>query len=813
MRRGSLIPKKTRAPSVPAKEEYLVDNSKKNNKKQTIPARRRSLTPTNLNQIPRINDESSTAAKLSTDFIDIIKKNSSLKRMQVMDIDKIGKELPLMARRSVRMGNFERQKKSEAPKKFWNIWNSIIQKHTEQLKDLESTLMDRIKDSHKELTQISKPLFDHQEDIPKDCQNHLNNISRVLDIVQYFMNGDESSDIQICIKLLADINKNAAQYQEIRVIIEPVQKLQQTLIDYNKFFTNQSNYIKQHDISITELKKLIYQPEGLTIIEAKPVRSSSSASPRVSESPKVEEEPEKKISFVSDLESEKSSSSEDNKIEIQKLQAETIKKQSELKQLQQEKKTVQKELITAKDQNAKQGIAHPAVVRALKNQKNKADKAKDNIDSLREEINQLQKRRDELKQSVDKMVEQSTSNNAQTDDNVQEENKRLTEQLTKSRSEKAALEEEFLRLKAINSVLRQNLTPSQAKPYLENEPLRDEFIRLSREHLSLVEQSLRQNYSNERARSLGEMETDKSQRITYSEALEANKELFNELEKLKKERDSLHEDLEKAILKRYTIQAQQQISKKLPKSNEEKKLIEELKKAKNNYLKQKTVYLKDLQKSQLITIENKYTAVYNEITDLRQKTFNDVTNKRNEMKSLREKYDQLQPLYEESRISEEEDIEYNGKIISLDECKEMMDNIINDYKQGMIEAQKIATKEAQDELKIISKAADEFEENAKEMAAWTDEVYATLLQTQAKVQVLGIQNDVLQKKLKDDKFDVDKALNSELQKAIENGNKTNEILERVKEEMRGLLSDLGLEYDDEMTPEQMMEAADSVLSN
>lgn len=814
MKKGSMIPRKARTPSLPSKEGNAADNTRKKPVKSTFVPKRRSLTPTNIKQIPSQTDDASRAVKLCTDFVETIKKNNSLKRTQVLVIDRYSKDFYLLARRAVRMGGFENQRKSDAPKNFWECWNNIIQTHAKQLKGIESSLIDKIKDSYKNTSKIAAEINENSDSISDDLKNQMNTLNRVLDLVQYFINGDKSSDLQVSIKLLTDVHRNAAHYQQLRKANEPIKKLQQSLIDYNKFFTNQNTFLKQHDLTLTELQKMIYKPEIIAIKQAAPIKSSVNSTPRASDAFDHDHEEEYQKQSTNSLDQDKYEENTDE--DYPKLKKENERKKADLRRIQEEKRALQRELIIAKDANAKSALPHNSTVRAMKTQKAKVEKAKDGIDALRQEVNQLQKRRDALKASVDKLVEQSSSINVQDDDNIQDENRRLTEQLTKARAEKSALEEEWLRLKAINTVLRQNLSPQQAKPYAENEPLRDEFIKLSREHLVLVEQSLRQNYSNERARSLGEMETDKGQRITYGEALEANKELYDEIRKLKETRDDMHDELEKAILKRYIMQAEQvhkTKQKTAATSSEEKKLLAQLKKVKEDFARQKSLYLKDIQKKQLATIANKYAQTTNEIAELRTDAFQIITDKRAKLKSLRDMYDKLQPLYEEARLGDEDELEFDGETMTLDEAKDRMDKIIEEYKNGMIEAQKIATKEASDELRVISQAANEFDENAKNMAAWTDEVYATLLQTQARMQVLNIQSDILQKKLNDSNVDVDKALNMELNKTLENSKKTSDVLERVKDAMRGLLSDLGIQYDKDMTPEKMMEAADSVLAN
>ena len=852
MNRASHIQTKgKRGLSAPQRNKpYLVSSSNIQNKTSNLtPKKTKNTSALKRSKTPPKSSEMRQQKQVSRvflQFLQIINDNKLLSKMQHEDIDKKAAQVQVYAKKIERIPDLTKQQRSEAPAQFWTQWYTIVDLYSDQLKKLQVQTTQKLRAKYESATQIFDTLEIDLKTAPPLLRSCINKFNDAADIIEKELDTKTPDvDIKKAIGFLNEINSNIVRFAELKNATKPVGELTQSALDYSMTKVKFKEFNKQKETTEASLHELVYEPNEIhqrreqylqeqqndeSRLDYFPSAPRSSKDQLFDTPPKQNSPSPKKQndSPYKDFNNQQKTIGTGDLREAQKLMNDNEEKKKKIRQAKDERRQTQKDLDAAKDANARNALQHQSAIRALKQKRQKLDKAKMNIEDVKAEIEELTKYRDELKQSVDRMTQKSRRSkkdkrHEQTaDEQAQEENKKLTEDLTKARAEKNTLEEEWLRMKAIGKVLRSNMPQQTAKPYIENDQLRDEFIRISRKHLDLVESSLRQNYSNDRARLLGEMETDKKLQISYHNAALSNQYIKQDVQRLKEQRDQLQETLENSIFERYTTQAEYAHKARQPQKGNvpnsmlisnpsEQKLLSELEQVKKVYAQKKQQYLKEVQQKQNTSIQNMITKTHNEISDLRSAAYDDISARQQELKKLHDEYDSLKNCIEMCNRNGKPIVVFKGQQLSYDDANDRMENLINQYRQKKKESQLIATEEAKQELEILTRSSQEFENNAKRMIAWTEELYSTLLQTQAKVETLRIQEDILKQKLEDPSLDVDKCLQSKLITFSEIGNKSKETLNRVKICLKNLLTTLGIKGGDSMTPEEMMEAVDNKL--
>lgn len=473
-------------------------------------------------------------------------------------------------------------------------------------------------------------------------------------------------------------------------------------------------------------------------------------------------------------------------------------KVSQIKKKKESKRTLQDDLDLMRDQS-KIGESNHRIVNVVRNStKSKFEKLRLRIASLKTEVEQMTQRRELLKEELNRLsFEESNrcvnkdANVVQPSDDLIEENKNLTTELSKLKQKKELLEDEWIKLRARNHAIISNMDSESSLLLRENSKLRTEYVNLSRKHLYIVEKSLKQQFMNERARCLGSMKlTNEDNKMSYNEALSANAELINQIDNLCKQRDYEYNKYLEALAEKYTIEERMN---KLDNGSSilETKLLGELENAKSEYIERQSSYLKEIQTRLSTSIRNKIAKSDNKIADLRSSAYEDISRLNEIAKILQSEYDELREKASYTESYKLEFVEHRGNVLTLEESSKRLEEIVDEFSEINNRIRQRAVKEAEDELRELIKDNTDFENRAKEMKIWTEELYEGAMQAYAKAQTLNTQAKLYAQKDKDPSIDVNVLYRKELEDVKSEKNNYENILKKVSDILYNLISEPG----------------------
>lgn len=389
------------------------------------------------------------------------------------------------------------------------------------------------------------------------------------------------------------------------------------------------------------------------------------------------------------------------------------------------------------------------------------------------EIEALQNELEELTEQSNKLADELERSRSQT---VEED------PIVPLRMHKRELEEEMIRLDAtIQRMVAQMEESATTKAYKENSELRQQRADMNRELLSLRERCLRMNSVLQKAALSQRVETNQESVLDdYQKAIETNEEisarrdaLIQELENLERQRDSL-------LFEKYF--------------GEEAgtSVIEDLLSLKNTYKVKKEENLRKQQKMQsdAALILRRKTELA--ISKLHQKTMKQMEEPMRMKQELTAQYDELKDAYNDA-VTRGEEIIYDDEdgVVTVDDAQETLMDLSQRYAEVVDGIKRINKQEIEAEKGIIMEELSQLERGNEELVKWISQMRHNSSETQAEIQSLTIEYQLLEKSLNDPEFDVESALDEALEKTQQGNEKLNTMLELVMDELAGLDADLG----------------------
>lgn len=389
------------------------------------------------------------------------------------------------------------------------------------------------------------------------------------------------------------------------------------------------------------------------------------------------------------------------------------------------------------------------------------------------EIEALQKELEELTEQSNKLSQELEHSRSQT---IEED------PIVPLRMHKRELEEEMIRLDAtIQRMVAQLEESSITEAYKENSELRQQRADMNRELLSLRERCLRMNSVLQKAVLSQRVETNQELVLDdYQKAIEAN-------EKISARRNALIQELENLERQRDSLLFEKYFGEEAGTS-----VIEDLLSLKNTYKIKKEENLRKQQKMQsdAALILRRKTELA--ISKLHQKTMKKMEEPMRIKQELTAQYDELKDAYNDA-VTRGEEIIYDDEdgVVTVDDAQETLMNLSQRYAEVVDGIKRINREEIEAEKGIIMEELNQLERGNEELVKWISQMRHNSSETQAEIQSLTIEYQLLEKSLNDPEFDVESAFDEALEKTQQGNEKLNTMLELVMDELAGLDADLG----------------------
>ena len=385
-----------------------------------------------------------------------------------------------------------------------------------------------------------------------------------------------------------------------------------------------------------------------------------------------------------------------------------------------------------------------------------------------------------LQKELELLTEQSTRLTRELE---QHQNQSVEDPIVPLRMQKRELEEEMIRLEAaIQRMVSQIEDPEVAEVYKENSELRQQRADMNRQLLSLRERCLRMNSVAQKA-ALASHAPDLNADSIYEEYRKA----FEENEKLAARRNALAIDVENLERKRDSLLFEKYFTEEAGSS-----IIEDLLKMKSSYKTKKEDHLRRQQKMQsdaaLILRRKTETA----IAKLHQKATELLKEPLQRKQALTQQYDELKDAYNDAVTRGDEIVYEEGdNVVTVDDAQATLTDLSQLYAKVMDEIKAINKEEIEGEKEIIQGEISQLDKGNEELVKWISQVQQNSVDTQAEIQCLTIQYQLLEKAMKDPQFDIEQAFDEALEKTHQGNEKLKTMLQLVMDELTGLDTDLG----------------------
>ena len=398
-----------------------------------------------------------------------------------------------------------------------------------------------------------------------------------------------------------------------------------------------------------------------------------------------------------------------------------------------------------------------------------------------EDVEDTESEIETLKKELEQLTEQS---NKLTRELEQHQTQTLEEDpIVPLRMKKRELEEEMIRLDAsIQRSITKVDDPKIVEVYKENSELRKQRIDMNKSLLSLREKCLRMNSVSQKA-SLFSKTVDGKKESLFAEYQKA----LSENEKVGARRNALATDLEKLEGKRDSLLFDKYFSE-----GPGKDVLDGLVNLSHSYKQKKEEALARQQKAQTdaALILRRKTELA--ISKVHQKTLDELRDPVSRKEALTVQYNELKDAYNET-VLKGKDIVYDegDGVVTVEDAKETLEDLSQEYRDLSKQIKKINQREADEEKRIIENELAQLEKGNQELVKWIGQVQQNLVETQADLQCLAIEHQILDKAASNPEFDIQGAFGEALEKMHQGNEKLKTMLQLVMDELTGLDVDLG----------------------
>ena len=130
-------------------------------------------------------------------------------------------------------------------------------------------------------------------------------------------------------------------------------------------------------------------------------------------------------------------------------------------------------------------------------------------------------------------------------------------------------------------------------------------------------------------------------------------------------------------------------------------------------------------------------------------------------------------------------------VVTVEDAKETLEDLSQEYRDLSKQIKKINQREADEEKRIIENELAQLEKGNQELVKWIGQVQQNLVETQADLQCLAIEHQILDKAASNPEFDIQGAFGEALEKMHQGNEKLKTMLHLVMDELTGLDVDLG----------------------
>lgn len=442
----------------------------------------------------------------------------------------------------------------------------------------------------------------------------------------------------------------------------------------------------------------------------------------------------------------------------------TLKSKNDLKKMAMKNKKLQKEYEQAQRLTENETESIQAEINDLK----KKDQTQQEIEELKKHVETLQAEKEDILALI---AQASQDLNDIQDDEARKapvlsgedivalthEGQRLRDELALLKAERRKLEDEMVKARATNFVLSSKLP--NAEEYAQNSELRLTKISLMNQLQSLKEEILLQKSFRSKASHLNILPTTDEK--TENQLISQYKQGVRTNELLQNQRKALQESL-LATQKRRDELVFSNLAKISTETAEqiEQNLLAELEQVSDDYHNEKLRALKEQQRQQANALQLLRYQTDLEIMSLRKTAANNAKLNKNNKSSPRQSKVQNEKLRQD------------------------------------------AAEESRKEIEIMEKEIHALEQHNQDVTQWVDEMRADACEYKAKSAAFQKQISILNSKIKNNKVDVDAALQEEIEKVSSENQKLRMEYDNAMWQLKELDVLMGGEDDEDLTQEE-----------